>query len=180
MDGQLKLRKEMAQKAIKMAFFGKAVEHDEAEACKEEAAAIIAWEMEQEAAAAAPKAAYLYESVVANLQKELDETRSKLMHHSSARELLLQQQVQELQQRCAKLEARAVWESHYAWTLPGAFLLAEDGGECACKRERKLYGEFHAGGGAGGGAGETHAGSSGGRDRGGDVHLRTCACGHRY
>jgi hypothetical protein len=179
MDGQLKLRKEMAQKAVKMAFFGKAVEYDEAEACKETAAAIIAWEMEQEAATP-PKSAYLYESVVANLQKELDEARSKLMHHSTARELELQEQVRELQQRCVKLEARAVWESHYAWTLPGAFLLAEDGGDCACKRERKLYGEFHSSAGAGGGAGETHAGSSGGRDRGSDVHLRACACGHGY
>jgi hypothetical protein len=182
MDGQLKLRKEMAQKAIKMALFGKAVEHDEADACREEAAAIIAWEMEQEATTSpSSKPAYLHDAAVKALEKELEEAKAKLMYHSSARELALQQEVQLLKERCAALEARAHWDAHYAWTLPGAFLLTEDG-ECACKRERRLYGRGDSPAAAAGGG---SAGSSA-RDgclcgRGGScVHARACDCGNRY
>jgi hypothetical protein len=171
MDAALKLRKEWSQKAAKMAQFGKHVEHDEAEACKEEAAAIVAWEEE-----AASVACQLHAAVVTRLQKELDEARSKLLHHSSAREFALETEVKDLRKKCAQLQARTHWESHYGWTLPGAFLLAQDG-DCECAAERRLYGEFFrsdAPGGAGAGSGP---GSVCGR---GGVPVRSCSCGNKY
>lgn len=172
MDAQLKLRKEWAQKAAKLAQFGKHVEHDEAEACKEEAAAIIAWETEESA-----KECLLHQAVVARLQKELDETRSKLMHHSSARELVLEDELRKLKKEYAALQARTHWESHYGWTLPGAFLLAQDG-DCECAAERRLYGQFFR---SGTGAGGSGAGSGAGSVREcSGVPVRTCSCGHKY
>lgn len=186
MDELLLTRKAIASKNAKLQMLGKRVEYDEAEALKEEACAIAAWEEEQEERekASKHKPCYVHEAVVESLRRELDTVRSQLMHHSTSRELALLEEVKVLKERCAKLEARTHWEAHYAWTLPGAFLLTEDG-ECECTRERRLYGGTHGGGSAGaladsGGKGDAGAGSLCGRAGGGQVRVRRCACGGQY
>jgi hypothetical protein len=184
---------ELAKKCAKVGMFGKGVTadlYDEADACLRAAEAIMAHEQEEEAAAS--PGCFLHEAVVKSLQRELDDVRSKLMHHSTHREMLLEAEVRELRTKVKALEARAHWEGAYAWTLPGAFILASDrengGNDCDCRRERRLYGGDRAAAGAlhRGSGGET-AVASGGRTVGaaggvgvGAVCVRTCACGNRY
>lgn len=193
MDHVLKQRKELAQKAGKMQMFGKmAYYEDEAEHFKQLAAHAVALEMEEDAKEADKKAAEcpLHELVVKDLKAELECARVKLMYHTSARELALQAEVEQLKKQVASLEARAHWETHYGWTLPGAFILAsetDDGRKsCACARERQLYGSLYrapssaAASDGGGAAAGVDAGAVRGCGGGGAVRARTCSCGQRF
>jgi hypothetical protein len=186
MDGEMRKRKEMAQKAAKLGMFGKLM-YDEAEAIREQAAAIIAFEMEEDEKA---DRSYLHKVVVKSLErelaqarKEMDEVRSKLMHHTSSRELDLEEECKSLRKRVHELEARTHWESTYGWTLPGAFILASEKDGCSCSRERSLYGAVLTSASAaaleGGSSSSGNAGGDSGR-RGGGAAVRTCACGKRY
>lgn len=142
-DGELKVRKEWAQKVAKFAAMGKGYSAAEylADEIREEAARRVAEEIAAEAGFAADKAlpGTLQDAVVADLKAQLQEARVKLMYQTSARELQLQEQVETLKGQVSKLTAELHWQDTYGWTLPGAFLLAYDG-ECTCSRARRLHG----------------------------------------
>ena len=183
MDAELRLRKQIAQKTIKMGMFGKGVTadaYDEGSAILETAAHVMSVE---DAEAESAKECLLHEAVVRSLQRELDTVRSKLMYHSTRRELEQEQEIRALKAQIQKLEAREHWESQYGWTLPGAYLLtSEKDGLCGCQLERRLYGgigSFDSGSAAPDAGGGAAAGSVRGRGRS-DASLRTCACGNRY
>jgi hypothetical protein len=174
----MEFRVPFATKADKMMMIGKGVtaETYEAELILEDAAAQMAKE-DAETAVSEIKAAFLYESVTRTLQKELDETKSKLMHHTSARELLLTEKIRELEKERDMLQSRIHWESMYGIFLPGSFLLAEDG-ECECRAERRLYGDYgddtdRKGGGAARKSRSYRRGPSG-------RFVRTCSCGREH
>jgi hypothetical protein len=187
MDAELKLRKELSQKRAKMSMFGKGISeaaYDEGSAILEAAAQQVAFEDAEELPA---KECLLHEAVVRSLQRELDTVRSKLRHHSTHRELVQEQEIRSLRAEIRRLQAREHWESHYGWTLPGAYLLtSEKDGLCSCELESRLYGRFArgadsagAGSGAGGSAGAASAGA-GGHGRSDEHAVRTCSCGNRY
>jgi len=175
-DGELKRRKEWAQKVVKCSMMGKGYSAADylADAIREEAARIVAEEMR--VATDLHSGPTVQSAAMSELRKELEATKTRLLQHSSTRELLLQTQVSELSRKVERLEAELHWQDTYGWTLPGAFVLASHG-DCACARERALYGSFysppHRAAGASGGAGE-------GSGRGGAVPLRTCTCGSKF
>jgi hypothetical protein len=167
----------------------------EADAILDHAARLMADEDALEAAKAEASKTFLYEAITADLRRELEETKSKLLHHTSAREHALEKEVEILKAEKRALEARAHWESQYGIFLPGAFLLANDG-ECECSQERRLYGGSAAAGGSGGAvsgpSGDCHCGGSpctlkragrksrtSRRDASGRF-VRTCSCGRDY
>ena len=166
MEGNKKLVSGIfARKAEKMATVGGKGYTEEqyfADAIREEAARVVAEEMQADAQR---HTSFTLHAVIKTLQSELDAANSKLLHHSTVRELALETRIKELERERDHLSARLHFETTFGWFLPGAFVLAaDDDGVCSCGRERVLYG-------AHGGAGGETAGRS---------HVRTCACGLRY
>jgi hypothetical protein len=144
---------QLVAKSVKLAMFGKGyTQHEyEADAIREEAARRIADELPDDAVGRT----FLHEAVVRDLQKELNDVKAKLIHHSTTRELILEARVLALEKERSRLQARVHWETTYGWTLPGAFLLATDGdGEHPDERESRLYG------GDGRGSGDGSAGGA--------------------
>ena len=187
MADQQQVAREIARKSANMGMFGKHVEFDEAEAIKEAARNILAHELEEDED---DGRCYLHKVVIESLQRELDTVRTQLLYKTSARELELDAENKELKAQIARLEARVHWETSYGWTLPGAFILAsKKDGECACSRERRLYGVHHSSAAGGSGGGGHAAAAAAGHGAGGDgsgpggrktVCARPCACGHYY
>lgn len=183
---------EFGRKAAKMMMMGKgySMAEYEADAVRLDAARLLADEDALEAAKTEASNTFLYEAITADLRRELEITKAKLMQHTSSREVALQTEVAELRAEKRALEARLHWESNYGLFLGGAFLLANDG-ECECTREFRLYrGDAAAGGGAGGadprpaGDGAAARGTSrksrACRRDGSGRFVRSCSCGREY